>query len=45
MSDRNADVPVSLLFERLRGTAPKTPRRVVLPTRLIGRTMIADRTT
>jgi LacI family transcriptional regulator len=36
---------VSLLFERIRGTAPKAPRRLVLPTRLIGRTMIADRTT
>jgi substrate-binding family protein len=36
---------VSLLFERIRGTVPKAPRRVVLPTRLIGRTMIADRTT
>ena len=35
---------VSLLFERIRGTAPKAPRRVVLPTRLVGRTMIADRT-
>jgi len=34
---------VSLVFER--GPASKAPRRVVLPTRLIGRTMIADRTT
>jgi adenylate cyclase len=25
MSDRDADVPASLLFERLRGTAPKAP--------------------
>ena len=34
---------VSLLFERIRGAAPAAPRRIVLPTRLVGRTMLADR--
>jgi LacI family transcriptional regulator len=34
---------VSLLFERIRGTSPsEAPRRVVLPTRLIGRTTIVE---
>ena len=33
---------VSLLFERICGTAPDPPRRIVLPTRLVGRTMRAD---
>jgi DNA-binding LacI/PurR family transcriptional regulator len=35
---------VSLLFERIRGRAPEVPRRVILATRLVGRTLIADRT-
>ena len=37
-------VAVSLLFERIRGRAPEVPRRVILATRLVGRTLIADRT-
>ena len=37
---------VSLLFERIRGTAPSpAPRRVVLETRLVGRTAMVDRAT
>jgi LacI family transcriptional regulator len=36
---------VSLLFERIRGRAPDVPRRVILATRLVGRTLIAGRTT